>query len=212
MLLEDSSCRKFNILVFRGDPPQREWYRFLNGIIEGADAYRKVEELYTIGGMVIAVAHTMPHHFFAVFNSPAMKKRVSRYHLERGIDYQTPSGQRPTLNSFLLWVVKRRNLSGVNVWVAMSFYSLAVGDALAQRVVLEFFNQRFKLGIDLSDLDEEIKGQSEKITHARIRSPEIDEYLINLRGHRVYQGNKMLPWLRRWRSYLKRAIDFCSAE
>jgi hypothetical protein len=47
-------------------------------------------------------------------------------------------------------------------------------------VVLEFFNQRFGLGIDLRDLDEEIRNQNEKIAHARVHYPEIEESINKL--------------------------------
>lgn len=174
------TCRNFNLRIFKGDPPQREWYRFLNLIIEGAEAHGKVKELYTIGGMGSVVAHTLPRTLFAVFSSLEMKKRLSTYCLEREIDYQTPSSQRPTLNSCLLWVAHRKNMAGVNLWVGIPFYLLTVGDAHAQRVVLEFFNQRFALGIDLRDLDEEIRNQNEKIAHARVHYPEIDESINKL--------------------------------
>jgi len=133
--------------------------------------------------MVSLGAHTAPRELLGTFNSPELNEALSPYNLTRGLDYETPPGQRPTLNSFLLWVAKRRNIWGVNLWVPIPFYLVAVDDPTAQKRVLEFFNQRFDLRIDFNDLDEEIARRNEKIAEVRTRLPEIDEYITRLEGN-----------------------------
>ncbi len=110
--------------------------------------------------MVSPSAHTAPRQLRGTFNSPELKEALSHYNLGGRLDYETPPGQRPSLNSFLLWAAKRRNIPGVSLLVPVPFYLIAVDDPNAQRRVLEFFNQRFDLGIDFSDLDEEIRRQN----------------------------------------------------
>jgi len=174
------ACENNNLLLFKSDPPQYEWYKFLNSLIDAAEKCAKIKEIYTIGGMGGLTSHTRPRELFAVFNSFEMKKRLSSYHLGKGMDYQTPSGQRPTLSSFLLWVAKKRGILGVNLWVPIPFYLVAVEDAKAQKIVLEFFDRRFNLGIDFKGIDDKIGEQNEKIAQARIRSSEIDGYISKL--------------------------------
>lgn len=174
------SCPKNDLMIFRSDPPSYEWYKFLSLILDIAEHYRHVKELYTIGGVVSLAAHTAPRELMGTFNSLELKEALSDYNLTRGLDYETPSGQRPTLNSFLLWVAKRRNIPGVNLWVPTPFYLVTVDDPMAKKTVLEFFNRRFDLQIDFSDLDEEIARRNEKIAQMRTRSPEIDEYIARL--------------------------------
>jgi len=142
-----------------------------------------VKDLYTIGGMISLGPHTTPRELTGTFNSLELKKALSHYNLTRGLDYETPPGQRPTLNSFLLWVAKRRNIPGVNLWVPIPFYLVAMDDPKAQKKVLEFFNQRFDLRIDFNDLDEEITRRNEKIAQMRTRFPEIDEYITRLESN-----------------------------
>ena len=60
------------------------------------------------------------------------------------------------------------------------FYLAAMNDPKAQRKVLEFFNQRFDLGIDFSDLDEEIRQQNQIIDEMRNGFPDIDESIRRL--------------------------------
>jgi len=177
------ACPKNDLVIFRSDPPSYEWYKFLNLILDIAEHYCHVKELYTIGGMVSLGAHTAPRELLGTFNSPELDEALSPYNLTRGLDYETPPGQRPTLNSFLLWVAKRRNIPGVNLWVPIPFYLVAVDDPTAQKTALEFFNQRFDLRTDFSDLDEEITRRNEKITQMMTRFPEINGYITRLESN-----------------------------
>jgi len=177
------SCPKNDLMIFRSDPPSYEWYKFLSLILDITEHYCHVKELYTIGGMVSLGAHTAPRELMGTFNSLELKEALNHYNLTGGLDYETPPGQRPTLNSFLLWVAKRRNIPGVNLWVPIPFYLVTMDDPNAQKRVLEFFNQRFDLQIDFNDLDEEITRRNEKIAQLRTRFPEIDEYITRLESN-----------------------------
>ncbi len=177
------ACPKNDLVVLKSTPPSYEWYKFLNLILDIAQDYCRVKELYTIGAMVYLGAHTTPRELRGTFSSSAQKEALSRYNLAGLQDYETPPGQRPTLNTFLLWAAKRRNIPGVSLWVPIPFYLLAVDDPRAQRRVLEFFNQRFDLGIDFSDLDEEIKDQNMKLARIRESFPEIDESITKLESN-----------------------------
>ena len=177
------ACPKNDLVVFKSPPPSYEWYKFLSLILDVAEHYCHVKELYTIGGMISLSAHTAPRELLGTFNSPEIKKALSPYNLAGGLDYETPPGQRPTLNSFLLWSAKRRNIPGVSLWAPIPFYLVAVDDPKAQRRVLEFFDQRFDLGIDFSDLDEEIRRQNKKLAEVRSNFPDIDESIKRLESN-----------------------------
>jgi len=174
------SCPGKDLVVFKSTPPSYEWYKFLALILDTAEHYCHVKEIYTIGSMISLSAHTAPRELLGTFNSPELKAALSHYNLATGLDYETPPGQRPTLNSFLLWAAKRRNIPGVSLWVPIPFYLVAVDDAKAQRRVLEFFNQKLDLGIDFSDLDEEIRQQNQIIAEVRNSFPDIDESISRL--------------------------------
>ena len=177
------ACPKKDLVIFKSTPPSYEWYRFLNLILNTAEYYCHVQEIHTIGGMVSLSAHTTPRQLLGTFNSPEIKESLSPYNLVGEWDYETPPGQRPTLNSFLLWAAKRRNIAGVSLWVSIPFYLASVDDPKAQRSVLEFFNQRFDLGLDFHDLDEEIKWQNQIIAEMRNNFPDIDESIKKLEGN-----------------------------
>ncbi len=177
------ACPKSDLVVFQSTPPRYEWYKFLNLILDVAEHYCHVQELHTIGGMISLGAHTAPRELRGTFNSPELKKTLSHYNLAGGLDYETPRGQRPTLNSFLLWVAKRRNIPGANLWVPIPFYLVSVDDPRAQRKVLEFLNQRFSLGIDFGDLDEEVRRQNQILAEMRNSFPDIDGSIRRLESN-----------------------------
>ena len=63
------------------------------------------------------------------------------------------------------------------------FYLAAVDDSEAQKMVLEFLDKRFGLGIDFSDINEDVAKQNEKIAQLRTRSPEVDNYVQKLESN-----------------------------
>jgi proteasome assembly chaperone (PAC2) family protein len=173
-------CQEMNLVFFPSSPPRAEWYRFLNSVLDVAEQYCHVKELYTVGGIVSLEPHTAPRELLAVANSPEMKKALSRYDLSLDMNYQTPPGQRPTLSSYLLWMAKKRSIPGASLWVPIPFYLMAVEDPQAWKEPLKFFDQRFALGLDFTDLDEEIERQNEQLAQLRACSPEIDSYIRRL--------------------------------
>ena len=176
-------CQEKNLVIFKSNSPRSEWYEFMELVLDMAENYCHTKELYTVGGMVSLSAHTAPRELLATANSPEMKKALAEYDLAGDMNYQTPPGQRPTLSSFLLWVARRRGIAGASLWVPTPFYLVAIEDPQAWRKPIEFFNQRFGLGINIGDLDEESRRQNEKIAQLRIRFPEIDNYIQRLESN-----------------------------
>jgi proteasome assembly chaperone (PAC2) family protein len=132
-----------------------------------------------------------------------MKETLSRYDLNRDMDYQTQPGERPTLNSFLLWLAKERNIPGVSVWVPIPFYLAATEDAQALKKVLSFLDERLDLKIDFCDLDQEIGEQNEQLAQARSRSPQIDDYINRLESNLMLSEEESGELVRRIEDFLK---------
>lgn len=173
------SCDEKGLVLLKSNPPRSEWFRFLNLVLDVADRCR-VREVYTVGAMVYMGAHTFPRELLALANSPGMKDLMAEHGLARDIDYESPPGQRPTLNSFLLWAARRRNIAAASLWVPVPFYLVGARDALAWQKVIEFLDERFDLGIDFTDIDEEAAAQETRMTELRTGSPDIDGYIRKL--------------------------------
>lgn len=176
-------CQQENLVILKSSPPRFGWYGFLNSILDVAQGCCHAKELYTVGGMVSAGAHTTPRELLAVANSPGMREALAHYSVVGAMSYETPPSQRPTLNSFLLWVAKRRNVAAASLWVPIPFYLVAVEDPQASRKTVDFLNRRLDLGVDFADLDEDVLKQNESIAQLRMRSPEVNEYIGKLESN-----------------------------
>ena len=177
-------CQEKDLLIFRSAAPSNEHYRFLTTILDIAQNYYRVKELYAIGGLISAMSHTSPGRIFAVVNQPELKKTLLPYGVETGLDYHTPPGGRPTLSSFLLWVAKRRQIAGVNLWGEVPFYLAAIEDPRAGKRMLTVLDKRFDLGMDLGEFDLVIKEQDEKIEELRQQNATINR-LIEMLGRGI---------------------------
>jgi predicted ATP-grasp superfamily ATP-dependent carboligase len=168
-----------DLVIFQSPPPRFEWYRFFNLLLDVALDRCHASELYAIGGMASLVTHTSPRQVLGNFNSAEMKDALAGYDLDTTLNYETPPGQRPTLNSFLLWAARRRGLAAATLWAPVPFY-ITGSDPRAQLRVLEFFNRKFNLCLSFDDLDEEVRQQDRAIADARRASPELDESMKKL--------------------------------
>jgi predicted ATP-grasp superfamily ATP-dependent carboligase len=175
--------RNKNLVFFKSDIPRFDWYQFINIILDVAVKYFGVMQIYTIGGMVLPGAHTMPRTLLPVVNSPEMKKILERYDVFSEMDYETQDGQRPTFSSYLIWAAKNRGISGACLWVPVPFYLMTVEDPQACKKVLELLNEYLKLNIDFTAIDNEVTEQNIKIAEARRQYPELDRYISKLEGN-----------------------------
>lgn len=194
-------CRGKSLVIFKSDIPRYEWYEFLSLVLDIAEKYCKVKEIYTVGGMVSPGAHTTPRLLLSVANSTEMKRMLRQYDLISDMDYETQDGQRPTFSSFLLWAAKRRNIAGASLWVPVPFYLLAVEDPGACKKVTEFFDRRFELNINFADIHDEITRQDRKIAQIRSQLPELDGYINKLEndlGLTVDESEKLVKEMEEW--------------
>jgi proteasome assembly chaperone (PAC2) family protein len=173
------SCPGRDLILFKSYPPQSEWYRFLSLLLEIGQQYQ-VSELYVVGGMITSAPHTTPRAITGTCNSVETKTILAPYDIVAEFNYQTPSGQRPTLNSYLLWMAQRKNIPAASLWSRVPVYLVNAGDPLNQKMILDFLNRRLDLGLDLDPLTEAVKKQNVKIAEIRQKTAEIDNYINRL--------------------------------
>lgn len=179
------ACPEKGLTLLLSDIPSRDWYRFLNLVLDAAQEQCRAREVYTVGGMVSLIPHTTPRRLMAVANSPEVKRTLTQYDLMDGFDHETPPGQRPTVSSYLLWAARRRNMPAASLWVPVPFYLAPAEDPAAQLKVLEFLDHIFSLGLDLGDLDREAASYASRIARARESYPDLDEYLGKLESNQT---------------------------
>ncbi len=174
------ACEKYNLLIFKSDEPEFEHYKFLNSVLDFAEDNCQAKELYTVNGTISLIAHTRPRRILTVFNQPELKEGLQDFGLEN-MSWEGP----PAISSYLLWAAKRRGIPGVSLWPEMPFYMATREDPQAIKVILSFLNRRFDLGLDLGELDHEIRDQNEKIAQLRRENAEINQWITQLESGRM---------------------------
>ena len=169
-----------NLVIFKSSIPRTGWHGFLSAVLDVAGHDCDVSEIYTIGAMISPAAHTAPRLLISIVNQHDIKQELEPYNVMTGTDYETPSGQKPTLSSYLAWLARQREIPGVNLWVPVPYYLVSIDDPRACKRLVYFFNSKFDLGVDFTRLDGQIAQQNDKIAGLFQRSPEIEGFVRRL--------------------------------
>jgi proteasome assembly chaperone (PAC2) family protein len=197
-------CRDKNLVLLGSTPPRSEWYQFLMAVLDVAQNLCHVKEIYIIGGMISPGAHTTPRLIMPIASSGEMKMSLNEFGVNVDMDYETPPGQRPTLSSYLLWVAKGRGINGACLWVPVPFYLVSAEDPRACKRVIEFLDNRLGLGIDYSDLNDEITEQNKKMAELTSQMPELGGYIQKLETSLVLSSEEGEKLAKEVEDFLKR--------
>ena len=178
-------CAGKNLVVLKSNLPRFEWFKFVNTVLDLSEKVCKIRELYTVGGMVSVSSHNLPRVLMATMNSSESKAKLSEYNIVLNMDYETPPGQRPTMSSYLIWAAMQRKIIGISLWVPVPFYMVNVDDFKACRQILDFFNQRLMLGLDMRVLEGATINQSKKIDEISNHHTELKDILYKLENNTI---------------------------
>jgi predicted ATP-grasp superfamily ATP-dependent carboligase len=191
-----------NLVIFKSNIPRAEWHKFLNSLLDAAQECG-VREVYTLGAMVSASAHTAPRVLISIVNSGSIRTELEPFNVVSNTDYETPPGQKPTMSSYLLWLARQRGMMAVNLWVPIPYYLVPVDDPRACKRIVYFFNSKYDLGIDFSRIDADIAEQNHKIAllfeklpdvAAMVRKLEVGEGLDGAESEKL--ANEVLQYLK----------------
>lgn len=171
------------LVIFRSDPPASEWHKFASSILDVAEQYCHAVEVYTLGAMIYIGPHTNPRQMLVVTNSVEMQETLARHGVTSRFDFESPPGQKPTMNSYLLWTARRRGIHGASLWVPVPYYLASNDDAASWKLMAEVLDRRFDLGIDFGDLDDVVIAENVRLGQLRERSPEIDSCIGKLESN-----------------------------
>jgi len=176
-------CPDHNLAIFKSTPPSFEAYKFIERVLDIAENNFKVREIYTISSLISLSSHNVSRQLIGVFNTSEIKNDFVSYDIDIDSNYETPPGQKPSLNSLLLWTARRRQLRAIDILVTVPFYLMSLDDPQSQRTLMEFLNQRFNWDINLSVLEQAAYWQNNRINDARKIYPEIDSCLTRLENN-----------------------------
>ncbi|MBN1376584.1 MAG: PAC2 family protein [Dehalococcoidia bacterium] len=196
-------CGLKDLVIFLSNIPRIEWYRFLNVLLQAAREC-DVREIYTLGAMISASAHTMPRQLIGIRNTEASKADLEPFSVLTSSDYETVPGQKPTMSSYLLWLARQQGIKAVNLWVPIPYYLLPINDPRACKRLIYFFNSKFDLGIDFRELDAEIAEQNRRISDLYAKSPHVEELVRKLEVGRGLDSDESEKLAKEMLQYLRK--------
>ncbi len=192
------ACEKKNLLIFKSDEPEFEYYQFLNKALEWAESHFQTKDVYTLNGTFSFIAHTQPRRILTVFNQNELKEGLQGYEIEE-LTWEGP----PALSSYLLWIANRRGIPGMSLWVEIPFYLAEREDPQAIKATLSFLNKRFNLDLDLSEFDLRVRNQHERIARLREENAEINDYIRRLEDGLMLNDEEQLKLTKEVHDLLK---------
>jgi proteasome assembly chaperone (PAC2) family protein len=173
------------LVVFKGTPPDHQWFNFIETIMDVAQKYCNAREIYTLGGMISITPHTAPRELMTVASSPEMRYNLKQYDpVTHEIEYyQTPPGHRPTINAYMVWAAQQRKMEAACLWLPVPFYLAQDTDPQAIRRVLDFLTLRHNCHLDFADIDFDINAQVDKIADLRAIDPNTDSAITTLENN-----------------------------
>jgi predicted ATP-grasp superfamily ATP-dependent carboligase len=79
-----------------------------------------------------------------------------------------------------MWVAKGRDIPGASFWVPVPFYLISTEDPRGCVKIIDFFNKRLDLGIELTELNEEVTEQDKQFDRMKQEYPEIGDCINRL--------------------------------
>jgi len=192
------ACEKKNLLIFKSDEPEFEYYQFLNKALEWAESHFQTKDVYTLNGTFSFIAHTQPRRILTVFNQNEFKEGLQGYEIEE-LTWEGP----PALSSYLLWIANRRGIPGMSLWVEIPFYLAEREDPQAIKATLSFLNKRFNLDLDLSEFDLRVRNQHERIARLREENAEINDTIRRLEDGLMLNDEEQLKLTKEVHDLLK---------
>lgn len=168
-------CEQKNLILLESSKPRMERYKYLTAVLDVAQHYCKVKDIFVIHAIAAQMAHNAPRRILSVFNDEDFQKQLRGDGLE-SMKYEGF----PAINSYLLWLAKEREIPAMSLWPEVPLYLAASDDPAAAKTVLSFLDRRFELGLDFAELDAEIEVQDQQITELRGADSEVDDWIRSL--------------------------------
>jgi predicted ATP-grasp superfamily ATP-dependent carboligase len=169
--------RDHGLVLLDSAVPRAEWFRFINAVLEIAGNTCRIQRLFTVGSMISSTPHSSPRLLMTSLNNAESKRYLQNYDIILDMDYETPSGQRPTMSTYLVWEALRYGIDGISLWATVPFYMAAVKDWAACSRIIKLLNSRLDLRMETGDLDYEVDKQNRAIADVIDNDPGIGEIM-----------------------------------
>jgi proteasome assembly chaperone (PAC2) family protein len=163
-----------DLIVFVGTEPNLQWRRYVEAIIDLAEA-QGVTELFALGGLYDNVPHTRPPRLSSVCESVALRERLAANDVVFS-DYEGPS----SLHTALLAACRGRRLSAASLWGHAPSYAQLSWNPTVTVALLEKLGRLLDVRIDLDEVRGAAAYLGKALDQLAARDPQVSEMLEKL--------------------------------
>ena len=168
-----------DLIIFGSKPPAINHYEFASLILDVAERF-DVSRIYTVGGIYANIAHTEKPTVFAIANNLRLKRYLTQYEIESGVDYHGPT----SMNGLILGIAKHRNIEGISLWGRVPSYIGEMPNPQVCGTVLRVLTRMLGIDIDFSEIEAKAryakKQIDELISYLRQQDPDLDRHIKKL--------------------------------
>jgi proteasome assembly chaperone (PAC2) family protein len=170
-----------SLVLLLGFEPDLDWPGYAEAIMELAEAV-KARRLYTLGGYVSIIPHTIEPPVTGSTNNPRLLEELKTAGIEL-TNYRGITG----VYSQILWDGAERNLDVISLWTAVPQY-VSVPNPKAALALLKKLILLEGIQLTLSDLENEALNLDRRIAEEAKMNPELRRMIEELeRGYKIFR-------------------------
>ncbi len=162
-----------SLVLLLGEEPNLNWIKYVNAVMQ---VIKKIgiKRVYTIGGLLDRIPHTVEPMISFFVNSENLKKDVCRIGGEF-TNYEGPS----SIHSFILYTCMKEGIEAMSIWghspIYISFPDVQTTYHLTKKLV-----EHLNIKLDLSDLEAESKDFRARLDMEMQNQPELRRLVLEL--------------------------------
>ena len=167
-----------DLILFLGTEPNLRWTEFADAILHVVREFN-VCRIYLLGGVLDKTPHTREPNVSCACSSPELKDGMLRY----GVSFTSYEGP-GRFGTTLLYICHQRGIEMVSLTARATYYpeyNIVIShNPKTIRAMARRLDGMLRLGLDMSDLDQEVAAFEERLGSMVGRSAEFRSYLEKL--------------------------------
>ena len=167
-----------DVILFDGTEPNLHWTEFADAILHVVEKFG-VSRIYLLGGVLDKTPHTREPNVSCACTTSGLKEEMLKY----GVRYTSYAGP-SRFGTTLLYICQQKGIEMVSLTARATYYpefSIVIShNPKTIRAMVRRLDGLLQLGLDVSDLDQQVAEFEERLGAMANRSSEFRSYLEKL--------------------------------
>ncbi|MCS7135955.1 MAG: PAC2 family protein [Nitrososphaerota archaeon] len=176
-----------SLVLLLGEEPNLNWIKYVDTIIQVIKKFG-VKRVYTIGGLLDRVPHTVEPIISFFINNENLRKDVLMFGGEF-TNYEGPS----SIHSLILYACMKEDIEAMSIWGHSPIY-LPFPDIQTTYYIVRKLLEHLKIKLDLSDLEAENRDFKTRLDIEMQSQPELKRLVLELEDE-YYKTRRRLGYM-----------------